>query len=300
MFSLEQVRGFVAVAEELHFGRAADRLNMSQPPLSRQIQKLEKAIGVQLLRRDNRQVTLTPAGDAFLAEARKLLSLATSAPDLARRISSGSAGVIRIGFTATAAYGGLEHLLNLLKRELPELSVDLHEMVTRDQIEALHKREVDVGLVRPPIDHAVFASRLIRKEPLVVALPRGHVLCDTGRPLTGHDLRHENLVMPDPVKARYFYDLAMGTVSMRNRPITHTVSQILTMVALVSAGLGVALVPASAKTLGFPSVEYRPLAGRENPVELHAVWRKDDDSPAVRRLIALLDTRPWDATPPRP
>src|SRR5215218_562060 len=96
-FTLEQLRGFVAVAEELHFGRAAGRLQMTQPPLSRQVQKLERQVGAQLLERDNRRVTLTPAGEVFLAEARRLLSLADSAPELARRVSSGSSGVLRIG-----------------------------------------------------------------------------------------------------------------------------------------------------------------------------------------------------------
>ena len=102
-FTLEQLRGFVAVAEELHFGRAAARLKMTQPPLSRQIQKLERVVGAQLLERDNRRVTLTAAGEAFLVEARRLLALADSAPELARRVSSGSHGVVRIGFTAASA-----------------------------------------------------------------------------------------------------------------------------------------------------------------------------------------------------
>src|SRR5215210_1965855 len=106
-FTLEQLRGFVAVADELHFGRAAARLRMTQPPLSRQIQKLERNVGAQLLERDNRRVVLTPAGTAFLIEARRLLAMAQAAPTLARRVSSGSAGLVRIGFTAVAAYGAL-------------------------------------------------------------------------------------------------------------------------------------------------------------------------------------------------
>src|SRR5687767_12436507 len=104
-FTLEQLRGFVAVAEELHFSRAAARLAMTQPPLSRQTQKLERAVDAQLLVRDNRRVTLTTAGEVFLVEARRLLSLAETAPELARRVSSGSSGVIRVGFTAAATYG---------------------------------------------------------------------------------------------------------------------------------------------------------------------------------------------------
>jgi DNA-binding transcriptional LysR family regulator len=120
-YSLEQVRGFVAVADELHFGRAAAKLKMTQPPLSRQIQKLERAVGAQLLARDNRRVTLTPAGQVFLIEARRMLALVEVAPDLARRVSSGYSGLIRIGFTAASAYGLLGQLLNRLSHQLPDL-----------------------------------------------------------------------------------------------------------------------------------------------------------------------------------
>src|SRR3954449_750666 len=124
-FTLEQLRGFVAVADELHFGRAAARLEMTQPPLSRSIQKLERVVGAQLLDRDNRRVTLTAAGRVFLDEARRLLGLADSASQLARRVSSGAAGVLRIGFTAASTYGTLGQLLNDLARELPDVDVEL-------------------------------------------------------------------------------------------------------------------------------------------------------------------------------
>src|ERR671916_265082 len=126
-FTLEQLRGFLAVADELHFGRAAARLKMTQPPLSRQIQKLERAVGAQLLERDNRRVTLTAAGEVFLGEARRLLTLADSAPELARRVSSGASGVVRIGFTAASTYGILGSLLNRLAERLPEVDLDLRE-----------------------------------------------------------------------------------------------------------------------------------------------------------------------------
>src|SRR3954454_19199704 len=120
-FTLEQLRGFVAVADELHFGRAAERLKMTQPPLSRQIQKLERVVGAQLLERDNRRVTLTSAGPTLLAEARRLLSLADARPERARRVASGASGVVRIGFTAASTYGTLGQLLNDLARELPDV-----------------------------------------------------------------------------------------------------------------------------------------------------------------------------------
>ena len=122
MFTLDQLRGFVAVAEELHFGRAAERLQMTQPPLSRSIQKLERAVGAQLLERDNRNVELTTAGAVFLSEARRLLGLADGAVDQARRIQAGSAGTVRIGFTATATFGVLTALLDLVGSAFPEIA----------------------------------------------------------------------------------------------------------------------------------------------------------------------------------
>src|SRR3954469_16871926 len=187
-FTLEQLRGFVAVADELHFGRAAARLKMTQPPLSRQIQKLERVVGAQLLERDNRRVTLTSAGRAFLVEARRLLSLADAAPEVARRVSSGASGVVRIGFTAAATYGVLGQLLNDLARELPDVDVDLAEMVTREQVAGLLKEEVDLGLARPPFDADAFGSRLLHREALLVAAPVGHRLLQLGRAATAADV----------------------------------------------------------------------------------------------------------------
>src|SRR5919199_400133 len=209
-FTLEQLRGFVAVADELHFGRAAARLKMTQPPLSRQIQKLERVGGAQLLERDNRRVTLTAAGQVFLVEARRLLGLADSAPELARRVSSGASGVVRIGFTAASTYGILGRLLNDLAQELPDVDVDLAEMVTREQVAGLLNEEVDLGLGRPPFDEDAFGHRLLHREALLVAAPMGHRLLELGRPVTAADLASTPVVMHSPTQAKYFYDLVAG------------------------------------------------------------------------------------------
>src|SRR3712207_703206 len=140
-FTLEQLRGFVAVADELHFGRAAARLKMTQPPLSRQIQKLERVVGARLLERDNRRVTLTAAGQVFLVEARRLLGLADSAPELARRVSSGASGVVRIGFIAASTYAVLGRLLDDLAGALPDGLADLGQIGNREQGAGLRKQE---------------------------------------------------------------------------------------------------------------------------------------------------------------
>ena len=289
MYSLDQLRGFVAVAEELHFGRAAERLNMTQPPLSRQIQKLEKAIGVQLFDRDNRGVALTAAGAAFLADARRLLELAEMAPSLARRISAGSAGSVRIGFTAASTFGLLGALLNEISGALPDVDIDLREMVTKDQTAALISGEIDLGLARPPFDEEQFDSRLLYREPIMVAVPTGHRLTHLTREVTAQDLQGEDLIMHSPTEARYFYDLVISLVSS-HRTFVHTVSQILTMIFLVAAGRGLALVPHSATVLGIDGVEYVELGGFErDPVELHAIWMRNSRNPALHRVLAIIN-----------
>jgi DNA-binding transcriptional LysR family regulator len=289
-YTLEQLRGFVAVADELHFGRAAARLKMTQPPLSRQIQKLERAVGAQLLVRDNRRVNLTAAGQVFLAEARRLLALADAAPDLARRVSSGTSGVVRIGFTAASTYGVLGQLLNELGRRLPDVAVDLAEMVTREQVAALANREIDLGLARPPFDRDTFESRLLHREPMLVAAPAGHRLLALERPVTAADLEGEPVVMHSPTKARYFYDLIAGVVPIPAEDIVHSVSQVLTMLWLVEAGRGIAFVPASATRLPIAGVGFVRLATPvPEPVELHLLWVKESANPALWQVLDVLD-----------
>jgi DNA-binding transcriptional LysR family regulator len=289
-FTLEQLRGFVAVADELHFGRAAARLKMTQPPLSRQIQKLERVVGAQLLERDNRRVTLTAAGDVFLVEARRLLSLADSAPEVARRVSSGSSGVVRIGFTAASTYGTLGRLLNVLARALPDVDLDLAEMVTREQVAGLLNEEVDLGLARPPFDEEAFGSRLLHREAMLVAAPVGHRLLALGRPVEAVDLATEPVIMHSPTKARYFYDLVVGVVPAASQNTVHTVSQVLTMLWLVAAGRGVAFVPESAARLQIEGVGFVPLhTAAPQPVELHLLWARGSKNPALWRTLAVLE-----------
>jgi DNA-binding transcriptional LysR family regulator len=289
-FTLEQLRGFVAVADELHFGRAAARLKMTQPPLSRQIQKLERVVGAQLLERDNRRVTLTAAGEVFLGEARRLLALADTAPELARRVSSGSRGVVRIGFTAASTYGTLGRLLNELGRGLPGIDLDLQEMVTREQVAGLLNEEVDLGLARPPFDEETFGSRLLLKEALLVAVPADHRLLDLGRDVVAEDLVSEPVVMHSPTRARYFYDLVVSMVPTASQNAVHTVSQVLTMLWLVAAGRGIAFVPASASRLPIAGVEFVRLETPvPEPVELHLLWMRESRNPALWRVLELLE-----------
>jgi DNA-binding transcriptional LysR family regulator len=300
VFTLDQVRSFVAVAEELHFGRAAERLQMTQPPLSRQIQKLEKSVGATLLARDNRRVELTVAGRAFLDEAYRLLSLVDSAGDLARRVDSGTAGVVRLGFTAVSAISILGPLLRHLTATLPDVDVLLHERVTRAQVEGIRRAELDIGLARPPFDTEALSSRVVLREPLLAVVPDQHPLADVDRPLTPDDFEGLQVIAYDPQQARYFHELVVRFLTNAHPRIEQRVHQILTAVLLVAAGRGVTLVPASAASLGVKGVVFKPLVhgggdptldvDPSRPVELHVIWgREQRPSPVVARVLAAVD-----------
>jgi DNA-binding transcriptional LysR family regulator len=290
MFTFDQLAGFIAVAEELHFGRAAERLNMTQPPLSRQIQKLEKIVGAELLERDNRRVELTSAGRMFLEEARRLMALAERAPMTARRIASGRSGVLRIGFTAASGFSILGPLLEEVSEIMPDVDIDLQELVTREQLNGLLTGELDLGFARPPFDRETFDSHLLYRESMVLAVPSGHPLTLLGRDITAEDFKDERLIMHSPTQARYFYDLVVRMLPIRHSNVVHTVSQILTMVSLVAAKRGLAFVPHSATMLGIKGVEFLPLeAGRGEQVELHALWNRRITNPALARLLRGLE-----------
>lgn len=305
MMTLDQVRAFVTVAEELHFGRAAQRLNMTQPPLSRQIQKLERSVGVTLLERDNRRVALTEAGAAFLDEAYRLLALVDSAGDVARRIEGGSAGTLRLGFTAVSAIGVLGPLLRELDKGLPGVDVILHEGVTAAQADGIHRGELDLGLARPPFDTQELDSRLIFCEPLCAAVPATHRLAGVRRPLTPSDFDSVPVISYDPVRSRYFHELTVRFLTNAHPRVEQQVHQILTAVLLVAAGRGCALVPASARSLGIEGVVYQDLVegggdpqGSETPgkpVELYAIWARGRRSPLLRRVLTQLRRLPLES-----
>jgi DNA-binding transcriptional LysR family regulator len=287
MFSLVQLNCFVAVAEELHFGRAAERLSMTQPPLSRQIRLLEAELGVRLLERSSRSVSLTPAGRALLTEARRLLRLSDEAALAVRRAPAGEEGSLVLAFTAVSALGPLADLLARLRERHPRLTVVLRELVSGDQLPAIAAGDVDLGLLRPPARGAGFSRRRIHAEPLLVVAPEG--LLPAG-PVAVADLAELPLLMYSPVEARYLHELVAGAADAAGvtlDPVQY-VAQAHTMVALAAAGLGVALVPASAAATLPTGVASRVLADAPQ-AELYAAWRTTSDNPALRRAIDALD-----------
>ena len=297
MFSLARLSCFIAVAEELHFGRAAERLHMTQPPLSRQIQQLETELGVQLIDRTTRSVTLTPAGVAFLPDARRILQLAEGAALNVKRVPAGDLGTVVVGFTAASAHAVLPRLLDKAREQLPDVKLELREMVSSAQIEGLMTGELDLGMARPPLKRPGIVSRPLLHEQLIAALPVDHPLVDITRQLTVNDLDGEDVIMYSPVQARYFNELLVSTFTIAGATPRYVqyVTQVHTMLVLVRSGLGIALVPASAATLHPDGVVFRSIgAFRERPVELDAAWRGDSANPALHRLLRdVLPRREW-------
>jgi DNA-binding transcriptional LysR family regulator len=262
---------------------------MTQPPLSRQIQVLEHIIDAPLLERTSRSVRLTPAGRSFLPEARRILKLAESASQVARRIAMGKTGSLKIGYTAAAAYGFLPELIAACRARLPEVDFSLKEMVSGDQLEALGSGQIDAGLLRPPIARPELATRRVLAEPLLAAIPKKHPLASAAT-VAIKDFDGQPFVMYSPYESRYFHDLLVAQFSRADilpRYVQH-VGQIHSILAMVRAGLGVSIVPAAAANLKLADVKLKPLKLRTPaPVELFMVWRREDENPLLPALVDI-------------
>ncbi len=289
---LRHLRYFVAVAEERHFGRAAERLHMAQPPLSQQVRNLEAELGVTLLRRTTRRVDLTDAGTAYLDRARAILAAVDEAGIEAQRVDQGLVGRLTIGCVGSATYSLLPALARRLREDLPGIDFAFRgEMLVPDQVAALLAGTIDLALLRPPVDEPGLTLRPLRKDRLIVAVPDGHRLAARRR-VRVEDLRDEDLVV-HPARGR---SVMHGVVEELCRDagfrprIRHEVAETSTLVTFVAAGLGVAVVPEPVGTLGVPGVTYRPLSPAEVGVELAAAVRAGEEGRHVARTLEVLGT----------
>lgn len=283
MFEISQIRCFVAVAEELHFSRAAERLNMTQPPLSRQIRLLEHHVGTQLLERTSRTVRLTAAGKAFLPDAVRILRMAEEAASTARRVAKGESGSLAIGFTAASGYGLLPAMVRRLRERSPGISLTLKEMVSSVQLEALDAGQLDLGLLRPHAGHGELETVSMAREALMLAIPEREADAWAEQP-TLTDLNRKPFLMYLPYEAHYFYQLLYGLFDRAGvKPeIVEYVSQIHTMLALVHSGIGVALIPEAAARLHFEGIVLRRMTTEPaKPVEIVCSYRRDNNNPIL-------------------
>jgi DNA-binding transcriptional LysR family regulator len=297
MISARALQQFIVLAEELHFGRAAARLHMSQPPLSQALARLEERLGVRLLDRAGKAVALTEGGRVFLDEARALLRQQEQAVLHTRAASAGQRGTVAMGFVGSVSYGLLPELLALYRREAPAITVQLHEMPSTDQREALDAGRIDLGIVRLPLaDADGLRMQTIRRERMVAVLPKGHRLAQR-RAIGLAELADETFMVfpPERVLSLHAKTLLACQAAGFSPRTGLTAWQMPTMVSLVAAGQGVALLPAQTMHMPHPGVRYRPLQDRNDhlALEIALAWREDRASPACRRIVALtLDTAP--------
>lgn len=287
---LRQLRYFAAVAEELHFGRAAERLHMAQPPLSQAIRQLEAELGVELLHRTTRRVDLTEAGRAYLERARAILAEVDEAAHLARRVAAGAVGHLAIGCVGSATYSLLPTLSRHLSAELPGVDFSFRgEMLVPDQVEAVRSGEIDVALLRPPVADLSLAVQLLRRDPLVVALPAEHPLAAKRR-VRAAELADTDLIVHSAGRRSVMYDVVLRLLrdaGVEPR-IRHEVGETSTLVTLVAGGLGAAVVPEPVTALALAGVAYRPLVRPAATVELAVAHRSDRKEPHLLRTVEVI------------
>ena len=294
---LRTLRYFVAVAEELHVGRAATRLNMAQPPLTRQIHRLEVEIGSPLFVRTGRGVRLTNAGHVLLDEARNLLLLASRAAGRAQLAGLGRSGRLDIGVFGSNLLA-VPNLLLGFSRRYPDVQLVFHAMNKQEQLQALYDRKTTVGFNFLGLKLAGISHEIVREEPLVLALKSDDRLA-AALSVSLPDLADRQFVVSASGPRPNLLDLVFALCFERGfRPqVSQEVADSVTAVALVGAGFGVAIVPAAAAALRLPDVVFKPLAhNRPVTVDLHCIYRTDDASPVLKAFLETIRDMRADAS----
>jgi len=286
---LRHLRYFVAVAEQLHFRHAAEIVHVAQPALSQQIRQLEKELGVTLLERSRHQVRLTPAGKAFYESALGVLRQADQAAARARKVDSGDAGTIRIGFVSTAAIRVLPDGVKRLQKQVPAAEVDLSELAAGEQIDGLYREQLDIGFVHAKLSRDVLGTRIVARDRLIAAVPDSSPLARCRR-VDLRDLASWPAIMPAGHSSSGFYEQVRMAYQMAGvRPErVHYTRLLQTGLLLVAAGVGVSLVPESFQLIHVRGVAYKKLRVEPPLCEMVAAWRRDNASPLLARFVRCL------------
>lgn len=285
---LRHLRYFVAVAEELNFGRAAKRLGIAQPPLSIQIRRLEDALGVSLFERTNRRVQLTLAGRAFLDEARRLLTQAGSAAEVARRAARGETGSLTVAFAASVMFLSLPKIIRRFRAERPGVRLELRELPTGPQTAALRNGDIDIGFLREPPPDEEFQTETLMTEGLVLALSRRHPLASRKRVRLA-DVANEDFVLfpRDVAPGLHAHVLSVCAEAGIHPRIVQTSRELYTTVSLVEAEIGVTIIPASIRQMGWRGVRYYPISSPSAVTRIDAAWRADNTSPIIPAFLEI-------------
>ena len=291
LVDLKRIHQFVILAETLNFRRAAERLNMAQPPLSVSIQKLEEDLGTKLFIRGSGGVSLTRSGQAILKEARQLLFHGSQLRETAKGVRDGTGGALQVGFVGSATYGLLQKLLPLFRAEYPGVDLVLHEATSVGILQQLEDRALDVGLVRVPLAQASRATLvLLENDEYVAALPRGNRLSSKGM-LKLSEMAAESFIMYAPTHAAGLHATAMLACQQAGfvPQVVQQATQIQTVLALVESGLGVALVPSVMRRFISDRIVYRPLADlpSDASIGLALAYMTDSESSAAGRFRKL-------------
>lgn len=286
---LRHLRYFQTVAEELHFNRAAERLNISQPPLSQQIKQLELELGVELFSRTKRKVELTAPGKAFLAETRKILAHIEFAANLVKDVNSGERGSLRLGSIYSGIYTIIPRLLRRFGEEYPNVTVDIQELTISQQLERLHEGKIDAGILRMPILDPDIETRIIFHEGIVAALPANHVLAERAS-ISLSELAQYPIILSGIGLRKNFRQQVLDLFNERDIPVSvaREVAEMHTLISLVGAGLGLALVPESVSRIQIADVVYLPLLEATPKVGVALAWHKERKIPALNRLIEVM------------
>jgi DNA-binding transcriptional LysR family regulator len=282
---LRHLRYFVAVAEELSFRKAAEKLHMAQPPLSAQIKALEEELRVRLFDRTTRLVQLTHSGRVLLAEARAVLAASTLAEQRVRDAEHSLVGTLRVGVIAPMTNAWLAGILRRFRQQFPAVQLSLFDLTTTEQLRRLRAQELDAGLLRPPVDFPELDSKFVGESRQVLAVPTGHKLAKKRR-LRWEDFHDQELVLIHPSAQHGFYDAFLtecAKVDAKPRPVQYA-NDIQMKMWLISAGFGVAPTIATSDEVKRPGLTFRPLPSALPLVQTVLVWRREDTSPVLARF----------------
>ncbi|MBK1881257.1 LysR family transcriptional regulator [Luteolibacter pohnpeiensis] len=289
---LRVLRAFVAVAEELNFRKAAERLHMSQPPLSRMISTLEDQIDAQLFVRSTRKVELTRAGWLFLEEARSLLDAAAAAGRRIRHEVSSQARPLRVGSTSSAYFTGLPELMNHFGRTEPSMAVEMVGMNSADQLEALASGNLDVGFVLPPVLHSELSSVLFASVRLQLAVRDDHPLAKEPGAVSLNQFRHETFILHQRAQDPGMFEGILRCCERSGfRPKIRVKTEQEHCMGLVTSGAGIHFSAAPSMCLKMSGISFIDLDGEAPCLEISMAWRTDDPSPALASFLKAASTR---------